>query len=127
MILRTSPGGGTTKFQKRRRLCTGAPLGALRCSEVRTSSKGGPPSRLKQGTTGCGCFGPSTRPKPTAKRGLGWTRPGPKQPQPVVPCLSLDGGPPLERVLWSTSEPQNILGHQEGRRCIVCAVFGTSP
>src|SRR5215218_6699612 len=37
------PEGGSTKFQKRRRLCTGAPLGALRCSEVRTSSKGRAP------------------------------------------------------------------------------------
>ena len=26
---------------------------------------------------GCSCFGPSTRPKPTAKRGLGQTQPGP--------------------------------------------------
>src|SRR5215211_7677630 len=31
------------RIQKRRRLCTGAPLGALRCSEVRTSSKGRAP------------------------------------------------------------------------------------
>jgi hypothetical protein len=41
-------------------------FGGVGCSYARMGSKGGPPSRPRQRATGCGCFGPSTRPRPTA-------------------------------------------------------------